>query len=151
VIVATCGKIADAIRWHDGKPFTAQDVKCTWDTLGGRTNEKFRLNPRKSWYRNLEEVTTKGDDEVEGSPPRLQSKRNADHSDRPRMRPVIPRVWQDPAINLGVSYNVASGRFRLAGFGIGRPAPIARHDSNDNVAPVIGRLRPRPVDPNRLL
>jgi hypothetical protein len=32
----------------------------------------------------------------------------ADHSDRPRMRPAVPRVWQDPAINLGVSYNIAN-------------------------------------------
>jgi peptide/nickel transport system substrate-binding protein len=21
------------VKWHDGKPFTAKDVKCTWDTL----------------------------------------------------------------------------------------------------------------------
>src|SRR5437868_15530815 len=21
------------VKWHDGKPFTAQDVKCTWDLL----------------------------------------------------------------------------------------------------------------------
>src|SRR6266404_6290714 len=20
------------VKWHDGKPFTARDVKCTWDT-----------------------------------------------------------------------------------------------------------------------
>src|SRR5712672_473946 len=51
-------------RLHDGKPFTANDVKCTWDTLLGKSPEKFRLNPRKAWYQNLEEVTTKGDDEV---------------------------------------------------------------------------------------
>jgi len=52
------------IKWHDGKPFTAQDVKCTWDMLNGKSSEKLRLNPRKSWYRNLEEVTTNGDYEV---------------------------------------------------------------------------------------
>jgi ABC-type transport system substrate-binding protein len=27
-------------------------------------NEKLRVNPRKAWYRNLEEVTTNGDYEV---------------------------------------------------------------------------------------
>jgi peptide/nickel transport system substrate-binding protein len=32
--------------------------------LLGKSPEKFRLNPRKAWYQNLEEVTTKGDDEV---------------------------------------------------------------------------------------
>jgi peptide/nickel transport system substrate-binding protein len=52
------------VKWHDGKPFTAADVKCTWDALAGKTSEKFRVNPRKSWYRNLDEVTTNGDDEV---------------------------------------------------------------------------------------
>jgi peptide/nickel transport system substrate-binding protein len=52
------------VTWHDGKPFTAKDVKCTWDTLTGKSSEKFRVNPRKSWYRNLEEVTTNGDYEV---------------------------------------------------------------------------------------
>src|SRR6202040_1284258 len=50
--------------WHDGKPFTAKDVKCTWDMLAGKSAEKFRINPRKAWYRNLEEVTTNGDNEV---------------------------------------------------------------------------------------
>ena len=24
------------VRWHDGKPFTAKDVKCTWDLLTAR-------------------------------------------------------------------------------------------------------------------
>ena len=32
--------------------------------LAGKTNEKSRLNSRRSWYRHLEEVTTNGDDEV---------------------------------------------------------------------------------------
>jgi peptide/nickel transport system substrate-binding protein len=57
-------KLHRGVKWHDGKPFTAADVKCTWDLLQGKATEKFRLNPRKSWYRNLDEVTTNGDDEV---------------------------------------------------------------------------------------
>jgi peptide/nickel transport system substrate-binding protein len=52
------------VSWHDGRPFTAKDVKCTWDLLTGKSSEKLRLNPRKSWYRNLIEVTTNGDHEV---------------------------------------------------------------------------------------
>ena len=52
------------VKWHDGKPFTAQDVKCTWDLLTGKSAEKLRLDPRKAWYRNLDEVTTNGDYEV---------------------------------------------------------------------------------------
>jgi peptide/nickel transport system substrate-binding protein len=57
-------KLRRGVKWHDGKPFTAADVKCTWGLLQGKASEKFRLNPRKSWYRNLDEVTTNGDDEV---------------------------------------------------------------------------------------
>ena len=52
------------IKWHDGKPFTAADVKCTWDLLQGKAPEKLRLNPRKGWYTNLVEVTTNGDYEA---------------------------------------------------------------------------------------
>src|SRR5437764_14154233 len=52
------------VKWHDGKPFTAADVKCTWELLLGTASEKLRVNPRKSWYRNLDRVTTKGDFEV---------------------------------------------------------------------------------------
>ena len=51
-------------KWHDGTPFTAADVKCTWDRLRGVDAEKFRINPRKAWYRNVEEITTNGDYEV---------------------------------------------------------------------------------------
>jgi peptide/nickel transport system substrate-binding protein len=57
-------KLRHGVKWHDGVPFTAADVKCTWDMLTGRSDQKFRANPRKSWYWNLKEVTTNGDDEV---------------------------------------------------------------------------------------
>jgi len=56
--------LRQGVKWHDGKSFTAADVKCTWDLLLGTTSDKLRVNPRKSWYRNLEQVTTKGDYEV---------------------------------------------------------------------------------------
>src|SRR5437667_2350336 len=56
--------LRQGVKWHDGKPFTAKDVKCTWDLLTGKSDDKLRLNPRKSWYRNLEEVTVNGDYEV---------------------------------------------------------------------------------------
>src|SRR4051794_32975695 len=57
-------KLRQGVKWHDGKPFTAADVKCTWDLIAGKATDKLRVNPRKSWYRNLEEVTPKGDYEV---------------------------------------------------------------------------------------
>jgi peptide/nickel transport system substrate-binding protein len=57
-------KLREGVKWHDGKPFTAKDVKCTFDLLLGTAPEKLRLNPRKPWYRNLEAVVPKGDYEV---------------------------------------------------------------------------------------
>ena len=56
--------LRQGVKWHDGKPFTAADVKCTWDLLLGTASEKLRVNPRKTWYSNLDRVTPKGDYEV---------------------------------------------------------------------------------------
>src|SRR5262244_1007420 len=38
--------LRQGIKWHDGKPFTAKDVKCTWDLLTGSSADKMRINPR---------------------------------------------------------------------------------------------------------
>src|SRR5215468_7176296 len=56
--------LRQGVKWHDGRPFTAADVQCTWDLLSGKSADKLRVNPRKSWYENLEQVTTNGDYEV---------------------------------------------------------------------------------------
>ena len=56
--------LRQGVKWHDGKPFTAADVKCTIDLLQGKASEKLRINPRKTWYSNVEAVTTNGDYEV---------------------------------------------------------------------------------------
>ncbi|MBV9829434.1 MAG: ABC transporter substrate-binding protein [Alphaproteobacteria bacterium] len=50
-------KLHPGVKWHDGQPFTANDVKCTWDLLQNKTKEKLRLNAREAWWRNLDEVT----------------------------------------------------------------------------------------------
>src|SRR6516225_2715445 len=52
------------VKWHDGKPLTAQDVKCTWDLLMDTASEKLRVNPRKASYANLDRVTANGDYEI---------------------------------------------------------------------------------------
>ena len=57
-------KLRQGAKWHDGKPFTAKDVKCTWDLIAGNAPDKLRVNPRKSWYRNLESVSVDGDYQV---------------------------------------------------------------------------------------
>src|SRR5215469_2710993 len=57
-------RLRRGVRWRDGQPFTAKDVQCTWDMLLGRAAAKFRINPRRSWYWNLDRVTTGTDYEA---------------------------------------------------------------------------------------
>jgi len=57
-------KLRRGVKWHDGKPFTAKDVQCTWHRLIGKDPDDFRKNPRAIWWRNLTEVTLSGDFEA---------------------------------------------------------------------------------------
>jgi peptide/nickel transport system substrate-binding protein len=57
-------KLRQGVKWHDGKPFTAADVKCTFDLLQGKAKDRLRGNPRKEWYNNLEEIKANGDFEA---------------------------------------------------------------------------------------
>ncbi len=52
------------MRWHDGRPFTSADVKCTFDLIQGTAKDKFRKNPRKLWYQNVKAVVPGGPLEV---------------------------------------------------------------------------------------
>jgi len=54
-------KLRQGVKWHDGKPFTARDVVCTFDLLQGKAADGLRVNPRKAWYHNLDSVTADGD------------------------------------------------------------------------------------------
>jgi peptide/nickel transport system substrate-binding protein len=56
-------KLRQGVRWHDGKPFTAKDVQCTFDLLLSGES-KLRRNPRSSWYSNVEKATADGDFDV---------------------------------------------------------------------------------------
>jgi peptide/nickel transport system substrate-binding protein len=57
-------KLRQGVKWHDGKPFTAKDVQCTWNKLTGKDPDDFRKNPRAIWWHNLKEVTVNGDHEA---------------------------------------------------------------------------------------
>jgi peptide/nickel transport system substrate-binding protein len=50
----------EGVTWHDGKPFTAKDVACTFDMLLGGES-KLRRNPRGAWWSNVEKVTADSD------------------------------------------------------------------------------------------
>jgi peptide/nickel transport system substrate-binding protein len=57
-------KLRQGVKWHDGKPFTAKDVQCTFDLLTGKAKDALRKNPRASWYTNLDSVSVNGDHEA---------------------------------------------------------------------------------------
>jgi peptide/nickel transport system substrate-binding protein len=73
--------LRQGVKWHDGQPFTASDVKCTWDLLMGTAPQQLRINPRKSYYENLVAVTINGNSEV------------AFHLNRPQ--PAFPMLLAD--------------------------------------------------------
>lgn len=57
-------KLRDDVKWHDGRPFTARDVQCTFHRLNGKEKDYLRRNPRGIWYENLIEVTVTGEHEA---------------------------------------------------------------------------------------
>jgi ABC-type transport system substrate-binding protein len=40
-------ELREGVKWHDGKPFTPNDVRCTWDMLLGRSTEKLHQPPQE--------------------------------------------------------------------------------------------------------
>ena len=54
-------KLRQDVKWHDGKPFTAKDVQCTWHKLIGKEADSLRSNPRKDWWDNIKEIVVQGD------------------------------------------------------------------------------------------
>ena len=55
-------KLRQGVKWHDGKPFTARDVQCTWRMLIGKIDvQEFHRNPGRVWYAKLQDVTINGD------------------------------------------------------------------------------------------
>ena len=58
-------KLRQGVKWHDGMPFTARDVQCTWRMLIGKSDvADFHRNPRRAWYSKLQDVTVNGDYEA---------------------------------------------------------------------------------------
>jgi peptide/nickel transport system substrate-binding protein len=53
-------KTREGVKWHDGKPFSAKDVACTFDLLLSGES-KLRRNPRQAWWTNVEKVTADSD------------------------------------------------------------------------------------------
>src|SRR3989338_1446492 len=46
------------VKWHDGQPFTSKDVKYTFDMVreAKEAQAKLRINPRKDWYANVDNI-----------------------------------------------------------------------------------------------
>src|ERR1700739_1471818 len=51
-------RLRQDVKVHDGTPFTAKDVQCTWRMLIGKGDTAdFHRNPRKIWYTKLQDVS----------------------------------------------------------------------------------------------
>src|ERR1700748_1390059 len=58
-------KLKQGVKWHDGQPFTAKDVQCTWRMLIGKADTSdLQRNARKVWYSKLQDVSVNGDYEA---------------------------------------------------------------------------------------
>ena len=44
-------KLREGVKWHDGKPFTAKDVKCTFDLLQGKGAGQVPQEPAQGLVR----------------------------------------------------------------------------------------------------
>jgi peptide/nickel transport system substrate-binding protein len=56
-------KLRSGVKWHDGQPFTAKDVVCTFDLVNGKV-EGMRKSPRKIWFENVDKVSADSDTEA---------------------------------------------------------------------------------------
>ena len=56
--------LRQGVTWHDGKPFTAADVRCTFDLLMEKGDARLRRNPRGVWYENVREAAVDNDHRV---------------------------------------------------------------------------------------
>ena len=53
-------KLREDVKWHDGEPFTAEDVKFTIEAIMDPENESEIF----SNYEDVEEITTDGDYQI---------------------------------------------------------------------------------------
>jgi len=52
----------EGAKWHDGKPVTAEDVKCTFEQVAGLEGKSLRKSPRDAWYGNVARIGTGGNE-----------------------------------------------------------------------------------------
>ncbi|MBI4081504.1 MAG: ABC transporter substrate-binding protein [Candidatus Lambdaproteobacteria bacterium] len=110
------------VKWHDGKPFTARDVKHTFDVVRGAGTSKLRLNPRRLWYGNVDSIETVGDHEVvfklKRPQPSLLSMLTSGYS------PVYPAHVDVAQLRISV---MGTGPFKLASYVRGRTIELVKN------------------------
>ena len=82
----------DNVKWHDGKPFTADDVVFTWQT----TMDPNVPSPYKSDYQDVEKVEARGRNEV-----RVTYKRPYAKALLSWAVPMLPRHLLEPWVKQG--------------------------------------------------
>ena len=53
-------KLRHGVKWHDGKPFTARDVKCTFDLLQGKADRGAARQPAQGVVRQSRDGRRQG-------------------------------------------------------------------------------------------
>ena len=56
--------LREGVKWHDGKPFTAKDVACTFDLLLSGEEQAAAQSALRAWWSNVEKVTADSDIQV---------------------------------------------------------------------------------------
>ena len=57
-------QLRHGVKWHDGQPFTAKDVVCTYDLRMDKAAREAAHQSRAFAFKNLDHLTTNGDFEV---------------------------------------------------------------------------------------
>ena len=57
-------KLRQGVKWHDGKPFTAADVRCTMDLIQGKAKERFAAARARNGTTTSRRSSTNGDYEA---------------------------------------------------------------------------------------
>jgi len=120
-----------------------RDVECTW-TLARKVERQARVNSLKSWYRNLEEVTTNGDTRSHSSERRSGV---LDASPSGSRRSILPRAAREMRAIVGTVLQICRVQAERVDQGDAkrglleaRPALSRRHRIYDHPQSVDGNI-----------
>lgn len=123
------------VKWHDGKPFTAADVKFTLDML--RSNDKLEAEVTDS-FKDIKEVTVVDDNTV-----KIQlSKPNAAMLDNLAIG-IMPKHLLEGKDIMTSDFNqhpIGTGRYKFVSWDKGQSIIVQKNDEYYGKAPKISKI-----------